>query len=119
MATVIKGRSRTFKADAATSAERLVKLSSGKIVVCAQDDANWVGVTEAEAFAADEFISVACRNLEGTVKCTAAGAITAGANVFVGASGKVAAAGGASPKQFGIAMEAAGADGDLIEVLPL
>ena len=47
MAPVGEERSRTDQANGAMDADRLVKLSSEKIEVTAQDDADWVGVTEA------------------------------------------------------------------------
>lgn len=54
----------------------------------------------------------------GTVKAIAGGAITEGAYVKLAATGKILAGGGGSDRNWGIALEAAAADGDIIEILP-
>ena len=51
-----------------------------------------------------------------TKKMVANAAIPAGARVFTGASGKVSPTHGATLYQVGVALTAAGADGDIIEV---
>lgn len=55
----------------------------------------------------------------GKVKLTAAAAISLGAQVMPdsGGGGKIATAAGATAVSVGLALEAAGADGDIIEVL--
>lgn len=53
----------------------------------------------------------------GIALCLASAAISAGAQVEVGASGKIETAGGATAHSIGVALEAATADGDLIPVL--
>lgn len=55
----------------------------------------------------------------GKVKLTASAAISLGAQVMVTASGagKVSTASGATAVSIGLALQAAGADGDIIEVL--
>lgn len=62
-----------------------------------------------------DVISVALPTKEGTRLMTAAAAISAGANVYGAASGKVSSVANGNFK--GIAREAASADGDVIEVL--
>jgi hypothetical protein len=53
----------------------------------------------------------------GTVKMVASAAITAGAPVYTAAAGKVSATYGAATYLVGRALTAAGADGDVIEVM--
>jgi hypothetical protein len=59
--------------------------------------------------------TVRLKSAEGTRKMVAAAAISAGANVYGAASGKVSSV--ANPNIEGIALEAATADNDVIEVL--
>ena len=112
---------RTFTAGAAVSAHALVKLSSGKVVhntATATDDP--VGIAEYAAAADGDDLAVRLINTDGTVEIVAAGAITSGAVVYAADAGKVQAlpAAAATYRQIGIALEAAGADGDIIEILP-
>ncbi len=101
-------------------ANRLVKLASGTVVLntaTATDDP--IGVSLRDGSAAD-VVSVELINTGGTIEMTAAGAITSGAVVYAAASGKVQAlpAAAATYLKIGIALEAASADGSIIEVLP-
>lgn len=101
-------------------ANRLVKLSSGTVVLnTATSTDDPIGVALRDGSAA-EVVSVELINKEGTIEMTAAGAITSGAVVYAAASGKVQAlpAAAATYLKIGIALEAASADGSIIEVLP-
>lgn len=63
--------------------------------------------------------SIACAwGASGTVKAKAGGAIAEGAYVKLAASGKIVTGGAGSDRNWGIALEAATADGDVIEILP-
>jgi hypothetical protein len=73
-----------------------------------------LGTLENATFASGDLGQVRLRTANGTAKMVAAGAITAGAPVFAAASGKVASSGTVF---VGTALEAAGADNDVIEVL--
>lgn len=111
---------RTFITGAAVSAKRLLKLSSGEVVhntVTATDDP--IGVSQYAAADGDA-LAVRFINDDGTFEITAAGAITAGAEVYAADDGKVQAlpAAAATYRKIGIALEAATADGDIIEILP-
>ena len=95
-----------------------VKLNgSGKLAVAGLTD-RAIGVTCDETFAADENVTVALMSKQGTMKMTAGAAITEGAVVYGLASGKIDDADGGSAVIHGVALEAAAADGDIIEVLP-
>src|SRR5690606_1672908 len=95
-----------------------VKLSSGKLAVAgagATDGAVEIGTIERQAFADGDLVPVRLRHAGGTAKMVAAGAITQGVAVYGAASGKVSATESGDP--IGIAVEGAGADGDIIEVM--
>lgn len=73
-----------------------------------------LGTLEEASFAALDVRAVRLRTAQGTAKMVAAGAITAGADVYAAASGKIAATGYV---YIGQALEAASANNDVIEVL--
>ncbi len=104
-------------AAAALSVFRLVKLSGASVVpntATATDEP--IGVTQA-AYA--DAATAALRDIKhgGTHKVTAAGAISAGAKIYAAADGKVQAlpVGAGTYREVGRALEAATADGDIIE----
>lgn len=109
---MIEGSKRTFTAGAALAARRRVKLS-GASVVYAGDEEDAIGVTEF-AVALGEDVTIRLINTGGTFEVEAAGAITAGGSVYAAADGKVEATG---TNAKGAALEAATADGDIIECL--
>lgn len=96
-----------------------VKISAGKLAVAGLGTTNEPvelgSTTNREAFASGDIISIASRNKQGSVELTAAGVIAAGAAVYGAASGKVSTT--ASGNAIGVAKTAAGADGDVIEVI--
>ena len=64
--------------------------------------------------AINELVDVA---VSGTTKARAAGIIAVNTYVKVDAAGKFVAGGGAADRNWGLALEAAAADGDIIEIL--
>lgn len=106
---------KAFTAGAAIAQYLRVKLSSGKLAACGVSDQS-IGTIDEASFADGDVRNVRLRNTPGTVKMVAAGAITAGAQVFAAASGKIDDT--PNPYPEGIALEAATASGDVIEVLP-
>jgi len=96
------------------AAFRLVTLTNNLVVYNTADDVA-VGVTLQAADAGDP-VSVALLNAGGTLKVRAAGAITAGECVVWAANGSVAAY---SSEDYinGIALDAAGAAGDIVECI--
>jgi hypothetical protein len=74
------------------------------------------GVQQIASFAATDVVPVKSCSAPGTRKVMAAGVIPIGSTVYAAASGKVDATGTIIE---GKSLEAAGADGDIIEVLPL
>lgn len=107
---------KAFTATTALEAFRLVKLtsSSGSAVEYATaSDSAVVGSTERSALITAT-VAVRLRGPWCTAKLTAAGVIAVGATVYTAAAGKVADSG---TYAIGTALEAATADGSIIEVL--
>ncbi len=114
MSQFVETACKAFTAGAAIAKHLRVKLSSGKLAAAGVSDQS-IGTIEQASFADGDVVAVRLRTAQGTVKMVAAGAITAGANVYAAASGKIDDA--VTPFPEGIALEAATADGDIIEVL--
>jgi hypothetical protein len=106
---------KTFTAGEALARGRRVKLSSGTVIYADADEMA-IGVTMADV-ASGEVVGV--RLLGGqTHKVTASAAVTACANIYATADGKVDDAGaGSGSTVIGVAIEAALADGDIIECI--
>jgi hypothetical protein len=110
---------KAFTTSAAVSAKRLVKMANtGLVAHCTEATADLaIGVSEYAGDTGDT-IGVKLLNFPGTFEMTAAGVIAAGAAVYRAAAGKISATVDPVGK-IGIALEAATADNDIIEVLPL
>ncbi|HHN75389.1 MAG TPA: hypothetical protein ENK10_09200 [Acidobacteria bacterium] len=93
--------------------------SNGKYALADASTAG-VGVTE-YAVSAGDHAGIAPLNGGGTREMTAAGAIGEGADVYAAAGGKVQALPAVAGTYYkvGVAFEAASADGDVIEVMPI
>jgi len=105
----------------ATTAEaitqhRLVRHDSSLNLVYADAGEMPLGPVDRVVASGDEASVALLANKCGTIKLTASGAISAGARVFTAADGKISATN--SMILVGTALEAATADGDVIEVLP-
>jgi len=74
-----------------------------------------LGTIEQEAFASGDICAVRLRTAPGTCFMVAAGAIAAGAEVYAAAAGKINDVVG--KYKIGVALSAATADGDIIEVM--
>lgn len=102
-----------FLAGSAMAQYTRQKLSSGVLALAGANDFD-LGVLNVRTLAANEPACLDLARSEGTQIMIANAAITAGAEVFAAADGKIAPTGSL---KIGIALEAAGADGDAIEVL--
>lgn len=101
-------------------AKCLVQLSSGTVVKNTATATHIpIGVT-LYAAAAGEPVAVKLLNHPGTVEIVAAGALAAGAIAYAAADGEVSAipVTNGTYRKIGIALEAATADQDVIEILP-
>lgn len=104
---------RSYVCAAAIAQYLRVKNSGTGCAVAGASDIS-IGTLRDASFAANDVRTVLLRSKPGTHKCVASEAITAGNPVYAAAGGKVAASGSVYE---GIAQVAAGADGDVIEVL--
>jgi len=116
MSQYIDGPRKTFDAGGALAQRILVKLSSGVLAAAGLAE-EFIGSIDEAAFAAGDPRSVTLRNKQGTMLCVAAGAFSAGAVVYGRAAGKVDDIGTSSAIRVGIALEAATAADDIVEVL--
>jgi hypothetical protein len=115
MSQWVDAPTKTFTAGAAIAQHLRVQLSSG-VLQLATATVRGFGNAAAPAFASGDEIAVILDSKTGTTKMVAAGAVTSGAYVYAAAGGKVAATG---YHLVGQALEAATADNDVIEVMPL
>ena len=104
---------RAYTAGEALAKRRLVKLSGSTIIYADAGD-EFIAVTE---YAIANAAKGSCRGKQanGTFELTAAAAITAGKAIYPAADGKVSMV--PTGKSIGFALEAATADGDLIEAV--
>ena len=114
MATQNNGE-RTFTAGEALNAFCRVKLSAAETVVYADAGDDYIGVTQ-DSVADEGQVLVRLKSMAGTMKVTAAGAFSAGDYLYGAADGEVDDVETGSA-QF-VALEAASADGDIVEALP-
>lgn len=107
-----------FKAGAAIGINRLVKLdtTTNQVVVTSAITDLAIGVALEAATAVGDNVPV---QIFGKAKVVASAAVTLGDQLMptAAASGKVSTAAGATAKSIGVALQAAGADGDVIECL--
>ena len=106
---------RTFTAGEAIGQYILVKYGSGVITIAAITEEP-IGVTK-DLVASGGEVAVWLFNKPGTLICTADAAITSGAVVYGQNAGKVDDDSGSSALRIGLALQAAAADGDEIEVV--
>jgi hypothetical protein len=111
---------KAFEAGGAVPAHALVKLSSGKVVVCTATATDLpIGVARYAA-ASGELVAIELLNAGGTIEMIASEAISQGEAVFAAADGEIQDLPTTSGtyKMIGYAMDEATADQDIIEVLP-
>jgi hypothetical protein len=115
MASFVEACVRAYACTAALAKYRRVKLSGGVLAYAGSTDQE-LGTLVTDTFAVSDAVDagVKLRNSNGTELMVASEAITAQAEVYAAANGKIAASG---TVRIGRAQEAAGADGDVIEVL--
>lgn len=110
---------KTFEADAAIAKyARVIFEADGKIVTAGLTQIG-DGIAQDEAYAAGDYIPVKLWNSEGTFKMLAVEALAAGADLYTEASGKVQDTAASTSFKFAKALEAATADGDVIECVLL
>lgn len=115
MSQKVDSNEKSFTADAAIDQYALVTKTATGIAECGIDD-HAIGSATREAFAAGDVISVKLASGSGTHKVIASAALAEGADAFTAASGKVGAS-ASTAYRVGVLLEAAGADGDVVEML--
>jgi len=117
-ATTIQNNTRTFVAGEALDAYLLVKVESNGTVIKATElaDEPVVGFT-VQPSASGEATAISLTHGGGTSYGTASEAIAIGGTVYAAAGGKLATT-GLNSARAGLALTAATADGDVIEVAP-
>jgi len=115
MSQFVETACKTFTAGAARDQYLRVKRSGTDLATAGVNDAS-LGTQERESFATTDEVSVRLRTAQGSRKMMAAGAFSAGAKLYAAAAGKVDDVGYILE---GIALEAATADGDIVEVMPV
>ena len=115
MSQQIDGPTITRQAGEDLIAFRRVKISGSTVVYADAGDAGIGTVQAAVDYSEDANAAIRLDNA-GTSKMTASGAVTAGAKVYSDDDGKITAT--KSDYTVGFAIEAATADGDIIEILP-
>lgn len=116
MVSQVEGPTRSYQASAALAKYRRVRLDNdGKLAYASSSDTDCIGVTDREAFAADEWIAVRHLTQGGTVivECSEAIAITD--TLYAAASGKVATSG---TVLHGEPLGATAGDGEWLETKP-
>lgn len=109
---------KAFVTAARVERARRVKINSSGQVLHAglAERADGVSLNEGDS---GDTITVALRNKPGTVKLTAAGGFAVGAELYSAAAGKVDDVSTSAGNKAFLALEAATADGDIVECLPL
>lgn len=118
MSQGVETATKTFTAGAAIAAYRRVKLTSGKLAIAGLgvvDEPVEIGTVEHATFADGDAVAVRLRGATGTCKMVASEAISVGDVVYGTSNGRVRASASGDP--LGIALEAATALDDVIEVL--
>ena len=109
---------KSFTATAAAIGEAVrVKLDSSGLISAASATDYWIGVTTA-AVAASGLGNVKLRNATGTFLVTASAAVAVGGLLYPTANGKVDDSISTGNQTGLMALEAATADGDIIEAVP-
>jgi hypothetical protein len=116
MSQQVDTNTRTFTAAGTIPIYSRVVLGSGGTITVAGLAEKEVG-TACEAAVSGDVIAVKLRTASGTHKMIAIEALAIGATVYTETAGKVQDTAQATAFQIGTALEAATADGDVIEVL--
>ncbi len=115
MSQFVDGNVKAFTAGAAIGIHILVKIASGKLAVAGLDE-EFIGSMTQASFADGDVVGVRLKSAAGTHLCVAAGAFSQGARIYARAAGQVDDV-STTAKGLGIALEAATASGDVVEVV--
>lgn len=116
MSQYVDGNTKTFRADSAIPQYSRVRRTSTGVALAGLDQKE-IGTAITTAFAAGENVTVRLRTAAGTHKMIAQEAIPVGATVYTEDAGRIQDTAVSTSFQVGTALEAANAEGDVIEVL--
>jgi len=119
MSQQFDANTRPFVADAAIVQFARVVFESDSRVVTAGLTEVGIGIAQTAAFAAGDVIAVKLWNSTGTFKMRASEALAAAATLYTESDGEVQDTAQATSVPFAQALEAATADGDIIECVLL
>jgi len=109
---------KSFRAGEAITKRRWVELDNVTHQVDQIDSVTSVQIGVAQNdVAANEIVNVAMAVAGSSIACEASKAIAVGAPVYLSANGRVSDSSSSSARRVGTALDAAGAAGDLIQVL--
>ena len=115
MSQFVDSNTKSFTADGAIKQHALVRVTATGVATAGITH-HAIGSATREAFAAGDEIAVKLLTGSGTHKVIASAALAQGADVFTAASGKVGAS-ASTARRIGKLLEAAGADGDIVEMV--
>lgn len=116
MSQYVETACKAFTAGAALAKYSRVKLASGVLAEAGLAEKE-IGTLEQASFAAGDVVAVRLTSAQGTCKMIAIEAIAEAAAVYTETDGKIQDTAQATSFLIGTALEAATADGDVIEVL--
>ena len=116
MASFNEGKITKTVGTGGVSKDQLVKLDGATVVVAGSDE--YAIGTALSAGSAGDLVAVRLLNTGGTFKMIAGEAFAAAADLYTGADGKVVDTDPGVGTVRYVALEAATADGDVVEVLP-
>jgi len=116
MAQYVDANTKGFVSAGVIKLYARVLLGSGGTITEAGITDREIGVAMTPAVTSGDIVTVKLRSGHGTVKAIAGAAITRGATVFSAAAGRMSVS-ASTAFSLGVAMEAAGAIGDIIEVM--
>jgi hypothetical protein len=114
MSQYVESACKSFVAGAAIAKCLRVKLSAGKLAVAGAEE-HGPGTIETAVFADLDPAAVRLWTAQGTRKVVAAGPFAVGADIYGAAGGKVDDV--SNSLYIGLALEAASADGDIVEAM--
>lgn len=110
---------RTFiTAEVLAANTRVMLDSNGKVVAADADESKHIGVTTTDAASGDA-VTVKLHNAAGTNEVIVAGAVAVGALLYPSASGKVNDVQNTNKLPLYRALQAGGADGDIVEAVTI
>jgi len=117
MSQFVDGNTKAFRCSEAIPLYSRVKIASTGLVAVAGLAEKEIGTAVVAGFTSGDLVTVRLRTAAGTHKMIAKEALAIGAELYTEAGGKVQDTAEATSFRVGVALEAATAENDIIEVL--